>query len=256
MLRPHPARRLSRRKCSILSGRGSTKHRKQGLLSLALDPAFAKNSHIWLYYSAREPRRTVLSRFTDDRRRCHRTRIRAVALEVPQPDRNHNGGAIRFGPDGMLYLGIGDGGDAWDPHGNGQDPATLLATIIRIDVRQSRPGQPYTVPVDNPFVPRRQAIAPRSGLRHPQPLADEFRLRRPASSGWRCRAGISPKRLISSSPGATTGWSVMEAFQRLDYSLPRRPVYRAPIRLRPRYGLCHNRRHRLPPLCHPEPRRA
>jgi glucose/arabinose dehydrogenase len=100
-------------------------------------------------------RRTRLARFTVD---LARDAYRAdpaselVILEQPQPYSNHNGGAVRFGPDGMLYLGLGDGGSEGDPQGNGQDLGNWLSTIIRIDVRHASAAQPYVVPPDNPFV--------------------------------------------------------------------------------------------------------
>ena len=126
---------------------------EEGLLSLALDPVFASNNHVWAYYSAGSPRRSVLARFT-------RTpggiaidpASQLIVLEVAQPFANHNGGAIRFGPDGMLYLGLGDGGSAGDPQGNGQRLDTLLGKVIRIDVRGASTARPYAVPGDNPFV--------------------------------------------------------------------------------------------------------
>ena len=75
-----------------------------------------------------------------------------VVLETPHPFENHNGGAVRFGPDGMLYLGLGDGGAGGDPQGNGQNLGTLLGTVLRIDVSASSLVTPYAIPSDNPFV--------------------------------------------------------------------------------------------------------
>ena len=75
-----------------------------------------------------------------------------VILEVPQPYANHNGGQIAFGPDGYLYIGLGDGGSAGDPRRNGQNPSTLLGAILRIDVSGATAEQPYAIPLDNPFV--------------------------------------------------------------------------------------------------------
>jgi len=126
---------------------------EEGLLSLALDPDFDQNRHVWAYYSAGNPRRSVLARFTRQPSRGVIDRAsQLVVLEFPQPFANHNGGAIRFGPDGMLYLGLGDGGSAGDPSGNGQKKDTLLGKIIRIDVRNATAERPYVVPPDNPFV--------------------------------------------------------------------------------------------------------
>ena len=132
---------------------------EEGLLSVAVDPRFEANGRLWLYYSvdrsaAPGPRRTRLSRFTVDAGNplAVDAGSELVVLEVEQPYSNHNGGAIRFGPDGLLYLGLGDGGSAGDPRGNGQNLGTLLGSIIRIDVRESSAAEPYRIPPDNPFV--------------------------------------------------------------------------------------------------------
>ncbi len=134
-----------------LRGRVSREGGEEGLLSLALDPSFASNGHLWAYYSAVGTPRTRLSRFTIvDEVAAQESEL--IVLEVPQPFRNHNGGAVRFGPDGFLYLGLGDGGLGSDPRGNGQDLGTLLGSILRLDVRNASPDQPYAIPGTNPFV--------------------------------------------------------------------------------------------------------
>ena len=75
-----------------------------------------------------------------------------ILLEVEQPYPNHNAGQLAFGPDGMLYIGQGDGGFRADPHRHGQNPATLLGSMLRIDVRPDESGgRPYTIPADNPY---------------------------------------------------------------------------------------------------------
>ena len=126
---------------------------EEGLLSMAFHPKFAENGQFFLYYSATSPRRSELTRFTVDRA-SGKPDIRSakVLLEIPQPYSNHNGGTVLFGPDGMLYLSIGDGGAANDPHNHSQNPATLLGTVIRIDVDRAVDGKPYAIPADNPFV--------------------------------------------------------------------------------------------------------
>ena len=75
-----------------------------------------------------------------------------VVLQVPQPFSNHNGGQLAFGPDGMLYISLGDGGSGGDPNGNGQNKSTLLGSILRIDVSSPSAEKAYAVPADNPFV--------------------------------------------------------------------------------------------------------
>lgn len=137
-----------------LRGRVAQEHEEQGMLSIAPDPAFAANGRLWVYYIAPSPLRSVVSRFTIEGDGRASPESELVVLELEQPFENHNGGTLRFGPDGMLYLGLGDGGDAWDPLGNGQNPGTLHGSILRLDVRESSTRAPYAVPPDNPFAGR------------------------------------------------------------------------------------------------------
>jgi glucose/arabinose dehydrogenase len=123
-----------------------------GLLSVAFHPKFAQNGFLYVDYTAK-PRRqlqTIISRFTaekDSARVDPSTEV--VLLTIDQPYPNHNGGQLQFGRDGMLYIGMGDGGSANDPQGNGQNTNVLLGKILRIDVN-TKTG--YGVPKDNPFV--------------------------------------------------------------------------------------------------------
>lgn len=141
---------------------------EEGLLSVAFDAS----GNLWAYYSAASPRRSVLSRFTVAGNVAD-PNSELVVLELDQPFSNHNGGAIRFGPDGMLYLGFGDGGSGGDPLGAGQDLSTLLGKVIRIDVSSSSASQRYQVPADNPFVnvPGAQPEIWALGLRNPWRMA-------------------------------------------------------------------------------------
>ena len=136
-----------------ISERVSEANNEEGLLGLAFDPAYADNGRLYVYYSAGGPRRSVVSRFTvrdDDPLRADPA-SELVITEIAQPFGNHNGGQIAFGPDGYLYVALGDGGSGGDPLGNGQDRGTLLGSILRIDVSRSAPGETYQVPDDNPF---------------------------------------------------------------------------------------------------------
>jgi glucose/arabinose dehydrogenase len=134
-------------------------HNEEGLLALAFHPQHAANGHFYVYYSASRPRRGTLSRFTIETGDPSHADPASehVILQVDQPWGNHNGGTVLFGPDGYLYLSLGDGGLANDPRGSGQDLSTLLGGILRIDVDHEENGRPYAIPADNPFVDRRGA---------------------------------------------------------------------------------------------------
>jgi glucose/arabinose dehydrogenase len=132
-----------------------------GLFALAFDPEFAGSDPTrrvaYLSFTRLGPMRSVLSRFRLDPTAPATTprldpASEEVLLEVSQPFGNHNGGHIEFDPDGMLLLSLGDGGSAGDPYDNGQNEATLLGSILRLDVRGTPdPGLGYAIPPDNPF---------------------------------------------------------------------------------------------------------
>jgi glucose/arabinose dehydrogenase len=127
---------------------------EEGFLSLALDPGYPSRPYVYAYYSVSGgERRTRLSRF-EVRSDAAVAGSELVILEQPQPFSNHKGGSIRFGPDGMLYLGFGDGGSQGDPNNRAQDLGQWLGKMLRIDVRNAREGATYDVPGDNPFVGR------------------------------------------------------------------------------------------------------
>jgi glucose/arabinose dehydrogenase len=98
--------------------------------------------------------RTRISEWQLDRKRLGHepAREQRVILEVEQPFPNHNAGQLAFGPDGMLYIGLGDGGKRADPHGHGQNRSTLLGSMLRIDVNTRGNGKPYGIPKDNPYL--------------------------------------------------------------------------------------------------------
>lgn len=133
---------------------------EEGLLGLAFHPDFADNGEFFVHFSSSRDAgengvaQNVISRFrvsTDDSQRAD-PESEEVLLVQRQPYRNHNGGMIAFGPDGMLYAAFGDGGAANDPEGNGQKLTSILGSIIRIDVDGSSEGLAYGIPADNPFV--------------------------------------------------------------------------------------------------------
>jgi glucose/arabinose dehydrogenase len=130
---------------------------EQGLLGLAFHPNFKKNGEFFVFYTTKKARLTnVVSRFRvrrDDPSRADPDSEEPL-LRIAHAFWNHDGGTICFGPDGYLYIALGDGGSANDPHENGQNLKTLLGKVLRIDVDHKSKSLPYAIPKDNPFVAR------------------------------------------------------------------------------------------------------
>jgi len=124
---------------------------EQGLLGLAFAPDYSESGFFFVNYtdSAGD---TVIARYQVDAADTNWADPASefVVLQIDQPAANHNGGMVAFGPDGYLYIGMGDGGGGGDRYGNAQNPATLLGKMLRLDVT-SDPQQPYTIPADNPW---------------------------------------------------------------------------------------------------------
>lgn len=119
---------------------------EQGLLGLAFHPGFKNNPYFYVNYTDRKGN-TVIARFQASGDTADPASEKDL-LHVHQPFQNHNGGRVVFGPDGYLYLSLGDGGSGGDPYGNGQNTNVLLGKILRIDVDH---GDPYAIPSGNPF---------------------------------------------------------------------------------------------------------
>lgn len=121
---------------------------EMGLLGLAFHPNYAQNGYFFVNYTG-SGGDTFISRFQvsgDPNRANPSSEVNLLRINQPYP--NHNGGSLDFGPDGYLYAGLGDGGSAGDPQGNGQKLTTLLGKILRLDVDSA---EPYAIPADNPF---------------------------------------------------------------------------------------------------------
>ena len=178
---------------------------EEGLLGLAFAPDYATSGRFYIYYTRGEPRRSTLSRFV-----AHGVTAdpasEQVLLSIPEPFSNHNGGALAFGPDEMLYVAVGDGGSGGDPMGNGQRLDTLHGKILRLDVS----GNAYTVPADNPFVGRdARGEVYAYGLRNPWRITFD----RETGQLWAGDAGQDQweeiDRIVA---GGNYGWNRLEGF--------------------------------------------
>lgn len=138
-----------------ISGRvDSTTNQDMGLLSFVFHPLFGVTGTLVVHYTAANPFRVVVSRFprSKDDPLTFDVSAEEVILEVPLDAYSHNGGTVAFGPDGFLYVSLGDGGGQRDPYRNAQDLGDLHGKVLRIDVDHPSPEQGYSVPADNPFV--------------------------------------------------------------------------------------------------------
>jgi glucose/arabinose dehydrogenase len=141
---------------------------EQGLLSIAFSPTYAKDGFFFVNYTDKSGD-TIVSRFTASRdRRSGDPKSELQIIKIDQPYGNHNGGLIKFGPDGMLYIGMGDGGSAGDPQNHAQNMKSLLGKMLRLDVSKTTQTQPYAIPKDNPkWQTGEKAEIWSSGLRNP-----------------------------------------------------------------------------------------
>jgi glucose/arabinose dehydrogenase len=136
-----------------ITDRVNDRANEQGLLGLAFHPHYQQNGYFFVNYTNANGS-TVIARYqvsADNPDRADRDNER-ILLTISQPYGNHNGGQIKFGPDGYLYIGMGDGGSAGDPLNHGQDMTTLLGAMLRLDIDQGNDEAAYAIPADNPFV--------------------------------------------------------------------------------------------------------
>ncbi len=183
---------------------------ERGLLGLAFHPDYARNGRFFVNYTDRAGNTRVA-----EMRRGANGRARPgvrVLMTITQPYSNHNGGHLAFGPDGMLYIGTGDGGSGGDPEGYGQRLDTLLGKILRIDVDTRSGGRGYGIPAGNPFADgggRAEIWA--YGLRNPW----RFSFDRTRGDLWIGDVGQNEIEeidfLAAGAPGGTNfGWNAFE----------------------------------------------
>jgi glucose/arabinose dehydrogenase len=180
---------------------------EQGLLGLAFPPGFSIRQSFYLNYINRTGiGNTVIARYSvGGDPDLANPGSRQELLTIVQPFANHNGGQLAFGPDGLLYIGSGDGGGGGDPQGNGQNTASLLGKILRLDVLSG--ASPYAVPFGNPFGNEIWAY----GLRNPW----RFSFDRQSGDLYLADVGQDTREEIDFQPagsgaGANYGWNAME----------------------------------------------
>lgn len=189
---------------------------EQGLLGMAFHPNFTENGYFYVDYTADNPRRTIVSRFSvsSNNTNVADANSETILLQVLQPFSNHNGGQIAFGPDdGYLYIALGDGGAGGDPYGNGQNRSTLLGSMLRIDVDTGSGGIDYRIPDDNPFAGNIEGYAEEIyafGLRNP------WRFSFDPVTGWLWAADVGQSEVEEVDiieKGKNYGWNIMEGSQ-------------------------------------------
>jgi glucose/arabinose dehydrogenase len=183
---------------------------ERGLLSVAFHPNYASNGFFFVNYTNRSGHTNVVRYQVSEDPNVANLRSRRIILTVFQPFPNHNGGQLQFGPDGFLYIGLGDGGSAGDPGNRAQNPRSLLGKMLRVDVNARFR---YSIPPSNPFVGvrgvRREIWA--SGLRNPW----RFSFDRVTGDLYIADVGQNTWEEVNHQPAASPGgenygWRLME----------------------------------------------
>lgn len=181
---------------------------ERGLLGLAFDPAFATNGQFFLNFTNPAGDTRVVRYTASDPAGATANIVAAdTILRVPQFDSNHNGGMLAIGPDGYLYVAVGDGGGGGDPMDAGQDPTTLLGSLLRLDDDgNAAPGNPFTSSTGDPRIWA-------TGLRNPWRFSFDV----PSGRLWIADVGQSAREEVNavdaSRAGVNYGWNVMEGTQ-------------------------------------------
>ncbi|HEY2031447.1 MAG TPA: PQQ-dependent sugar dehydrogenase [Myxococcales bacterium] len=202
---------------------------ERGLLSVAFHPAYATNHLFYVYFTSQPSGDIRIERFnvTANPEVADPASSQLVLATLHSEFSNHNGGLLSFGPDGFLYAGLGDGGSGGDPHGNGQNPNALLASLLRLDVDH---GLPYAIPPGNPFANgngRPEVWA--KGLRNPWRYAFDP----PTATLYVADVGQDLHEEVdvvaAGSAGVNYGWNLTEGFSCYNASTCDRTGLQAPV---------------------------
>jgi glucose/arabinose dehydrogenase len=186
---------------------------ERGLLSVAFHPQYATNHYFYVYFTTQTNGDVRIERFTTTANPevADPTTSKLIITAPHSTYDNHNGGLLAFGPDGMLYAGLGDGGSGGDPLGNGQNFNSLLGSLLRLDIDH---GDPYAIPADNPFVGQanHRGEVWAKGLRNPWRYAFDA----PTGRLFIADVGQDLWEEIDVKPATTGGlnygWNIMEGF--------------------------------------------
>ena len=201
---------------------------EQGLLSIAFSPTYIKDGFFFVNYTDKDGD-TIVSRFaTNKDHSVGDAKSELRILKIDQPYANHNGGLIKFGPDGMLYIGMGDGGSAGDPENRAQNMKVLLGKLLRIDVSKASKAKPYAIPADNPkWKTGEKAEIWSSGLRNPW----RFSFDKATGDLFIADVGQNAYEEVNFQPaqkgGANYGWKLREGFEKYDGD--KQPTFTEPI---------------------------
>ena len=185
---------------------------EQGLLGLAFHPSYASNGRLYVNYTNLSGNTVVARYMVSADPNLADSASESIVLTFAQPAANHNGGMLAFGPDGMLYVGSGDGGGAGDTANNAQSLTTLLGKILRLDVDA---GSPYAIPTDNPFASSSNPAVRKEiwayGLRNPWRLSFD----RQSGDVYIADVGQGSREEVDFQPAASPGgenygWRTME----------------------------------------------
>lgn len=190
---------------------------EQGLLGLAFHPNYTENGYFFINYTDIFGH-TIVARFSRSNTNENTADPNSMVtiIDIPQPYSNHNGGCIKFGPDGYLYIGMGDGGSAGDPQNHAQNLNSLLGKMLRIDINQDLP---YTIPNDNPYIGANDNQLDEiwaSGLRNPW----RFSFDRQTGNLWIADVGQGEYEEINfanaTTAGVNYGWKCYEGNHEFD----------------------------------------
>jgi len=201
-----------------ITGRVRSVEQEEGLLGLTFHPEYKSNGYFYINYTTNSagptPSKTVISRFQVSSSDSNQADADSeqVILEFDQPQNNHNGGMLAFGPDGFIYIGTGDGGGSGDPNTLGQDSTTLLGKILRIDINNTQDTLNYSIPSDNPFFANSQGFREEIwalGLRNPwrfsfDPVTGDLWAGDVGQHDW--------EEIDLIVKGGNYGWNIMEGF--------------------------------------------